>query len=30
MTKATPELLEGGYIVVTMERLQATEQTDPA
>lgn len=30
MTRRVPDVLEGGYIVVTMERLQASEQTDSA
>lgn len=30
MGKAKPETLEGGYIVVKMDRLKATAETDPA
>lgn len=30
MTGAKPEILEGGYVVLIKNRLQANEQTDPA
>lgn len=30
MPRTKPETLEGGYIVVKMDRLKATAETDPA
>lgn len=30
MPRATPEVLEGGYVVLIKNRLKANEETDPA